>query len=160
MANDDLPGPPSEPGFKFETRVVQDGYAYWRSKVENGKLPARTAIDPTEIPRLLPCIVILDVIDGPELDFRYRLIGTKVAENLYRDYTGTLMSDIETQRAPSQIWQNCKSVVDSGEPLLPYTEYAGPNKGFRRAEDVILPLSSDGETVDNLLVFVEYIPRD
>lgn len=38
------------------------------------------------------------------------------------------------------------------------TPYVGLYQSFRDVEDTILPLSSDGERVDNLLVFVCYIP--
>ncbi len=112
-----------------------------------------------DIPKLMPHAVNLDVRREPELDFRYRLIGTYVAEHLFKDHTGSWFSEIEYQRAPSTIWQNCAHVIETGKPLLPETPYVGPNQGFKSVEDVILPLADDGETVDSLLVFIHYMRR-
>ena len=143
--------------FEFQSRTVAAGYAYWRSKLRNGSLPARSEIKPSEIPRILPHTVLLDVHRAPELDFGYRLIGTRVVEHLHSDYTGLRMSDIEDQRAPSAIWNNCRTVVETGAPLFPQTPYVGPHEAFRRAEDLILPLAADGGTVDTLLIFIDYL---
>jgi hypothetical protein len=144
---------------EFESPIVQDGYSYWRSKVIDGALPRRSDIDPVEIPRLMPHVVMVDVKRGSELDFRYRLIGTYVAESLYKDHTGSWFSEIEHQKAPSQIWQNCCQAVETGRAFISGTPYVGPHQGYRRVEDVILPLADDGETVDCLLVFVHYMRR-
>ena len=142
--------------FDFETRTLQDGYSYWRSKLVDGRLPRRSNINPIDIPRLMPHAVMLDVKRDPEFDFRYRLIGTYVAEHLFTDHTGSWFSEIEHQKPPSQIWENCKRVAESGEAFLAATPYVGPHQGYRRVEDIILPLAEDGETVDTLLVFVCY----
>lgn len=107
----------------------------------------------------MPHAVILDVRREPEPDFRYRLIGTYVSENLFRDHTGSWFSEIEHQRAPNEIWQNCCRVVETGKPLLPRSRYVGPNRSFKTIEDVILPLAEDGKAVDCLLVFIEFLRR-
>ena len=156
---DEDPNLPDESGFNFDSPIVKDGYAYWRSKLKDGALPARADIDPAEIPRLLPNIILLDVQREPDWDFRYRLIGTRVVEHLFRDYTGMWFSEIDHQRPPSTLWSNCRQVAESAAPMLANTEYIGPHQGFRRAEDVLLPLADDGRTVDTLLVFVAYLPR-
>jgi hypothetical protein len=48
--------------------------------------------------------------------------------------------------------------VDFGEAFKAETPYVGPRQGFKRIEDVILPLD-DGHTVDCLIVFVHYMSR-
>lgn len=143
----------------FESSVVELGYAYWRSKIIGGRLPSRAQIDPADIPRLLPHVMLLDVLREPDWDFRYRLVGTRVVEHLFRDYTGSRFSEIEHQRAPNKVFQNCRRVAESGRPLLANTEYVGPHQGFRRAEDVMLPLAEDGATVDTILFFVQYMSK-
>lgn len=158
MADDD-PAFLNEHPFEFQSRVVQDGYSYWRSKIVRGRLPARSDIDPSEIPRLLPNVILVDVQREPALNFRYRLIGTRVVEHLHRDYTGSWFSDIEHLHASSAIWDACTRVADSGRPLLANSEYVGPHQDFRRGEDVILPLAEDGGTVDSLLIFIQYLPK-
>ena len=144
---------------EFESPIVQAGYSYWHAKRGDGRLPRRSDIDPAEIARLMPHAILLDVKREAELDFKYRLIGTYVAENLFKDHTGSWFSEIEHQKAPSKIWQNCCRVVETGEAFKPGTPYVGPHHGFKRVEDVILPLADDGQTVDCLLVFVHYMSR-
>lgn len=145
--------------FDFQSRIVSEGYKYWVSKIHDGYLPKRSDIRPAEIPRLLPNIILVDVYRTPDWDFSYRLIGTKVVEHLHRDHTGVRMSAIEHQRPPSKIWDNCKTVAETAKPLFPETPYVGPHEGFRRAEDIILPLVDDDQVVDTLLVFVDYLQR-
>ena len=144
---------------EFESPIVQAGYSYWHSKRVGGRLPRRADIDPVEIARLMPHAILLDVKREPELDFKYRLIGTNVAENLFKDHTGSWFSEIEHQKAPSEIWQNCCRVVKTGEAFKAGTPYVGPHQGFKRVEDAILPLADDGHTVDCLIVFVHYMSR-
>ncbi len=149
----------NEDPVRFESSVVELGHAYWRSKVVGTLLPARSDIDPAEIPRLLPNVMLLDVQRSPEWNFRYRLVGTRVVEHLFRDYTGSWFSEIEHQRPPSRVFDNCRRVAETGRPLLANTEYVGPHQGFRRAEDVMLPLAEDGRTVDTVLIFVQYMSK-
>tara|TARA_R110002110_G_scaffold214748_1_gene428557 strand:+ start:774 stop:1259 length:486 start_codon:yes stop_codon:yes gene_type:complete len=154
--------PPVDQGdapLEFDSPILREGYAYWYAKIRDGALPRRTDIDPVEISGLMPHAVLLDVKREPEFDFRYRLIGTYVSENLYKDHTGSWFSEIDHQKAPSRIWQNCLHVVESGEAFKADTPYVGPHQGYRQVEDIILPLADDGKTVDCLLVFVHYMRR-
>lgn len=147
--------PPSVRG-----RVVELGQAYWKSKCNGDRLPARADIDPLDIPSLLPQIILLD-IDRDPWDFRYRLIGTNVVEHLAMDRTGSWMSEISHMAPPSTIFTSCVEVASSGKPLLySDTPYVGPHQAHMHADDVILPLASDGATPDMLLVFVEYFSKN
>ncbi len=136
--------------------ILDLGRAYWQRKCRNGRLPARADIDPAEITDLLPFTILLDVHRDP-WDFRFRLIGTGIAYHLTSDWTGKWMSDIAFMQAPSQIWDNCIAAAQGNEPYMSQTPYVGPHKDFYRADDIILPLARNGETVDMLLVFVEYL---
>jgi PAS domain-containing protein len=52
---------------------------YWDAKRQNKLMPPRSDIDPVEIPRLLPYVMLIDVVREP-LDFRYRLMGTQACD--------------------------------------------------------------------------------
>lgn len=142
----------------FASDVVWRGYEYWSSKITDAGLPGRSDIEPTEIPSLLPHIILMDVRYEPR-DYRYRLIGTLVTKHLSRDWTGTWMSDIEFQKAPSQIWTNCDTAVDTRTAIISNTPYVGPYQEFMKAEDVILPLIDEQGQVNMLLVFVDYLTK-
>ncbi|MEP4887562.1 MAG: PAS domain-containing protein [Alphaproteobacteria bacterium] len=139
----------------MRNRVVELGENYWKSKCVAGRLPARSDIDPLDIPSLLPQVVLLDVRNDP-WDFRFRLIGTNVVHHLSEDWTGSWMSEIEHMAPPSRIFNSCVEVASSGVLSRSETPYVGPHHNYIRAEDVILPLATDGATPDMLLVFVEH----
>ena len=107
---------------------------------------------------MLPQILLLYVSRDP-WDFRFRLIGTNVVYHLSQDSTGSSFSEIEHMAAPSRIFSTCVEVSNSGEPLRSQTLYVGPYVNYVTAEDIILPLADDGETVDKLLVFVEHFAK-
>jgi hypothetical protein len=139
-------------------RVLDLSLNYWESKIIDGRIPARRDIEPLDIPELLPQIILLDVTRKP-WHFRFRLIGTNVVYHLSEDWTGSWFSEIGHMAAPSRIFTACVNVASSGNPLRNQTPYIGPHSNFVSSEDLILPLSDDGETVDKLLVFVEYFSK-
>lgn len=132
-------------------------YAYWDHIRGERLMPSRADIDPAEIPEILSCVFLLDVAEGP-LDFRYRLIGTKMSASMNRDHTGRWMSEIEHQRPPSRIWSACAWVVETRMPLSSDTPYVGRHHEFKTTEDLIMPLSADGESVNMLFVTADFLP--
>ena len=144
------------PLLALRSPINQVGFDYWKRKRGDRPMPARRDIDPAEITRILPHVFLLDVRQQP-LDFRYRLVGTKMDENMLAHYTGVWMSQIAHQRAPSRIWSNCRKVALGGLPISGDTPYIGKNKAFLTTEDLIMPLSNDGKTVDMLFVTVGFV---
>ena len=119
-------------------------------------MPGRCDIDPAEIAKILPHVFLLDVRHNP-LDFRYRLVGTKMDEHMLGRYTGMWMSQIPHQAPPSRIWANLRQVVTQGRPISGDTPYIGKGKEFLTTEDLIMPLSDDGCTVQMLFVTVGFV---
>lgn len=142
---------------RLTSPVNRASFAYWSSKHDGDALPGRANVDPLEMRAFLVNIVLLDVLRDP-LDFRYRLIGGVVRHHLSADLRGQSMRQISHQAPPSIIFESCRQVVDSSQPLSSAIPYVGPHKDFRAAEDLILPLASDGRTVDMLLVTIDYFP--
>lgn len=64
-------------------------YNYWRDKHRDGQPPSRADIDPPlQIPRLLPNLFLMDLIDGY---FRVRVVGTEITRRAGRDSTGQIL---------------------------------------------------------------------
>ncbi|MEH6631533.1 MAG: PAS domain-containing protein [Halopseudomonas aestusnigri] len=149
----------------FKTAAVELAYKYWLSKcpsVQNlsqisdqipGQIPGRAHIDPMEMVDFLPNILLLDVQREP-LDFRFRLVGTRVIPLLSRDYTAEWMSNIANLKAPGKVWTNCSSAAEFAEPVYAFTPYTGPKRDVMDVEDLILPLAADGNTVDMLMIIL------
>lgn len=147
---------PCEPLLALRSPVNRLSYDYWKQKRGDRLMPARSDIDPADIQKILPHVFLLDVRQQP-LDFRYRLIGSKMDEHMLGRYTGLWMSQIPHQRPPSRIWANCRKVALEGRPLVGDTPYIGKGSEFLTTEDLIMPLSDDGLTVEMLFVTVGFV---
>ncbi len=139
--------------------VTADGRADWHPRVAelwrylHAKRPhggpwRRADIDPVDIPRLLSNIWLFDVV-GPPLDFRYRLVGTKIADSMQADHTGRLLSEVfpDPRASIAEAWTRLEFMVDSGRP----TWRNGPSVAARRdtrdsIENLMVPLAgADGQ---------------
>lgn len=153
---DDPANRPGEPLLALRSPVNRMSYDYWRQKRGERAMPARCDIDPAEILKILPHVFLLDVRQEP-LDFRYRLIGTKMDQHMLGRYTGLWMSQIPHQKAPSRIWANCRKAALEGRPLAGDTPYIGKGKEFLTTEDLLMPLSDDGRAVQMLFITVAFV---
>lgn len=148
---------------KQATPVLLTGFDYWAAKRGERLMPARADIDPLEIVSILPHVVLIDVLrdarPGWPLDFRYRVMGTTVDAHMSRRFTGVKMSDVPHQQPDSQLFRNFAHVVKTREPQFNRVPYVGPHKDFLSVVDLVMPLSTDGETVDMLMSIVDFIPK-
>ena len=137
--------------------VLCDLFTYWNRIRGDRAMPARRDLDPLDIPALLPWVLLTDVRRDP-LDFRYRLIGTAVAERSRRDYTGRHFSELPHTRPDSIVWQVRAAVVETRRPQWALAPYTGTTQGLnvKSVSGIYLPLSADGETVDMILSGAAY----
>ncbi|MBM3597401.1 MAG: PAS domain-containing protein [Alphaproteobacteria bacterium] len=130
-------------------------YRYWRSiHPEGGGLPGRQHFDPTDVPRLLANIWLLDVERDP-LRFRYRLVGTAL-ERFYGEHaTGRYLGEVNSKYFDPAYFQHYALVVN--EHAHHYRRGAPTFEPDRRiasrahVERLLLPLARDGSTVDTIL---------
>lgn len=134
-------------------RLIEEIVAYWESKRAGRLAPRRADIDPTEIPRLLPYLFMLDVLDGGA-DFRYRLIGTHITEGMGRDVTGKKISELYEDRpqARKQLDATFRLPLTNKQPIFSRGRvFWMPRREYQRFIGCSLPLSSDGATIDIVL---------
>jgi hypothetical protein len=144
---------------QLRSPITRAGYEYWLSKKGDRAFPARADFDPLiEQPRLARHMVLIEVRLDP-LDFRYRLIGHAVRENMAEDWTGRWMSEIPVQRSPNPIWQHAEWVLEHKVPRFYRPPNLGPNKASRAIESAQLPLGPDADTIDMMMVFVDFLVR-
>ena len=141
---------------KYDHPALQQLYNYWLSKIEDGKIPGRSDIDPLDFPEILPKICLIDVDrtdDG--LAFRFRLLGTEHQEFNQRDYTGHRLDEAFPADVAAKISAAYIQVVDSREPHYWRETLAAVGRDHIGYERLICPLASDGKSVDMLIgVFV------
>ncbi|WP_193369316.1 PAS domain-containing protein [Pelagibius marinus] len=129
--------------------------AYWLSKCpssETGQaFPRREDIHPEDIPHLLPYIFIVDVLrGGGELDFRFRLVGTKIV-TIEGEHTGQRISDMFPDREGySVLWQQYRDAA-AGAVWVRHEILRWPEQDQVAYEVVLAPLQDDRGQVTMLL---------
>jgi hypothetical protein len=125
-------------------------YAYWRKKKGKRPAPLRAAIAPEEIKALLPNIYLIDVVgEGPR--FRFRLVGTGVAEGYGDDITGKFLDELDLDMVGDEINAQYHQAVAECRPILHRWNYTKKDGRHIEYERLILPLASTGDKVDMLL---------
>ena len=128
---------------------------YWNRRRADRLMPARADIDPMHIVDLLQFVLLIDVLSDPR-DFRYRLIGTAVVEISRSDMTGRRLSATAGKGPGSIVWDNCERVVTCRAPFSRSPPYIGPSERFRDCENLLMPLSTDGDRVDMVFQVVDF----
>ena len=71
---------------------LQDALDYWRLKSAGKPMPRRSDIDPLDIPKLLPHVMVVEAL--PSGRYRYRLIGTENADAQGVYATGRYLDEV------------------------------------------------------------------
>jgi hypothetical protein len=130
--------------------MLRELYAYWLAKKGSLIAPPRAAIQPDEITPMLPNIVLIDVVGDPPR-FKMRLVGTKVVEAFGQEVTGKFVDEIDQGAVGPAILARARALVAERRADLHVWEYTKNDGRHIKYERLILPLSSDGESVDQLL---------
>jgi hypothetical protein len=130
--------------------------AYWQSKRGARTMPSRQDLDPVEMVSFLPNVVLIDVLDGGR-DFRYRLIGTNVDDLLQESCTGRSLSEFPERDAA--IRESCGRAFATGQPVSRSLAYRGPGEHHVEIQQITLPLSADGRSVNTLMVVITHLPK-
>jgi len=126
---------------------------YWESKRRGRTAPARADIDPLDIPDLLPRIMLADVFRDTAggLDFRYRLSGTGIGRTHGSELTGRGPLDLRPPAYGALIDSHYRQAVERRRPLAHRITLRTSRQTCAYAR-IILPLATDGETIDKLLM--------
>lgn len=124
-------------------------YRAWRAKAGDRPAPSRADFEIADLRPWLGLLVLIDVVDGGA-DFFYRVYGTEITSFYGNDLTGKRLSSVEPE-IQALVFPEYRRAVATLRPL-----YVVRRPRIRREEAwvarVILPLSRDGTTVDQILV--------
>jgi hypothetical protein len=113
-------------------------------------MPARTDLDPTEIPQLLPYLMLTDVLEDGR--FRYRLVGTEVERSFGANMTGRCLDELMFGDYLAYLTTLYRRVVEEGQPIVASSRYGGADgQSPLFTERMMLPLSGDGQRVDMVI---------
>ena len=148
---------------EIDSTILLQGIAYWRGLCRERKFPARADVTPRGLAGLLRYTTLLRVIDGGK-DYEYRIVGDAYVMAHGTSFQGKRWSDTD-KLSPgyhAAIKSTYDRVVRKGEPVAMrgWIERGGKNSGLVYSEYLFLPLGESDQTVDHILVFAVYVPRD
>jgi len=136
---------------QIESRQIRQLFLYWQSKCgSDGRIPRRADVDPAEIPRLVPNILIVDVEYNP-FRVRYRLVGTKVVQATGFEITGKYLDEIVLADDEGPFLESYQTCCATRAPILTRIKWHLDAETTGEYDACFLPLSEDGETVNKVL---------
>jgi hypothetical protein len=130
--------------------ILGNALRYWECKRGDRRMPSRRDLDPTEIPRLLSHLQMIDVIDYGAR-FRYRLVGTTLVETFGFDYTGRFADELFSGVRRDFVQNIYRTVCDERCPVFLHNVYQTVKHYSLVGMRLFLPLSNDDEEVNIIL---------
>jgi hypothetical protein len=124
--------------------------AYWRSRKHGDILPTRRDIDPWEMRAFLTHVFLISVTQNP-MRFWFRSVGGGITDSYGENLTGKYVDEIDLDDMQKEVIADYKAAALEARPVYSRCEYVKDDQRHLRYERLLLPLSSDGETVDMLL---------
>ena len=128
---------------------------YWEEKRRGRLMPARADIDPFELKRFLPGIILIDVVADARR-YVYRLVGTREVAMRGNDPTGRSMIEGFFAANLAEALAIPDRVVAMRAPLFLARAFTAPDGRIGDEELVMLPLAEDGETVNMIFGYTHH----
>ena len=128
-------------------------YRYWDSRRGLQPMPRRGDIDPVDMRAWLSRITLIEVANGGE-HMRYRVVGTEVVGLRGFDPTGWSVEAAFPREDADRVLSAYRDVISQKKPV-----FCHPAERTHQHRDpvvgvMLLPLSNDGETVDQILGYL------
>jgi hypothetical protein len=136
--------------------------AYWHAQRGERRLPSRRDLDPMDFPWLLGNISLAEVVRDPAggpVRYRLRLVGTRAAERFGYDPTGRFIEELPEPTYRERLRVAYNEMVRRAVPLVERLDMLIDDR-THDYEMLRLPLGSDGETVDMILLAADFFAPD
>jgi hypothetical protein len=134
-------------------------FRYWNAKRGTRAMPSRADIDPLEMKPWLAGTALIDVTHTPDrmtpYTLRYRLVGTQPTKLRGREVTGMSVEIGWFGADLCAALENYRLVIEQKAHVYDWDRTLSADGASREGETLLLPLSSDGETVNMVLVYQE-----
>jgi hypothetical protein len=129
-------------------------HQWWVSKC-GGDIPDRSDLDPADLKRLLPNILISDVEHEP-FRIRYRLVGTRAREATGFDIVGRYLDEL-LPTDPDEPWMDDYSLAyRTRRPVLGVSSIRTTSGGVFTYEYGLFPLRRGGAAIDQFVAVEDY----
>ncbi len=130
-------------------------YEHWQAIHPDQGLPGRQHFDPLQVPQLLSWIWLVDVHREP-LRFKFRLYGTQHIPPSGGDHTGKWIDEAYPNFVTSDVYADYVLVAEQGVPSYRKGNASYHAPEYKELERVMLPLATDGQTVDMIMAITVY----
>lgn len=145
----------NDSSFEFIDADLRRLSALWNEKRGMRFAAARADMDPATLRFILGNVLLVDVLREP-LRFRYRLVGTNLVVRTGFDPTGKLVDEHPEPEFRREALKVYHQMIETRVPYQARFDQAFDGR-TRRFEVLLLPLSSDGETIDMILGAMKYL---
>lgn len=141
----------------INSRILAKLFQDWQSWCGPSSLPKRAEFDPVEQGYALGYLALVEVHGDPGARrFRFRVNGQHQVDWQRFDLTGRWLDDHPEPEMRDLTQSTYETVANEGEPKY-FNRDMVLDCRPRRYESLVLPLSSDGEKVDLLLVGIHHV---
>lgn len=148
---------------RIRSKSLRNLLSYWNAKVDYlQRLPARADLQPDEMVPFLPFVALINV-QNTVPRFQFRLIGTGIVSAMGRETTNRSVDEALFGANTPNVENFFSIPLSSRGPAYATGQYTvAPNGRTLAFETLLLPLSSDGASIDMLLggLVGERIQRD
>jgi len=141
----------------FPSPFLREVHEYWLRKRGTRALPSWSDIDATEIPRLLPNLLVVGVEYDP-LRFLFRLVGAQIVE-FRGNVTGHHVDDVpwNTPETCASVQESYAQVVASRAPLFVELEIRTKSGAHRHIYAGVWPLAPGPDApIDRCIATEDY----
>lgn len=147
--------------FVLASRRNAHVYAHWVTACGKKSMPNRHEMQPEVIPfdllPELPYIYIAQVMrDELGTWFKFRLMGTGLAESLKQDGTGKMLLDLQIGGWEEEWRRNLVSTTQAKLPVVDESTIKTESGLLLDIEHLALPLSEDGTNVDRIFGCIDF----
>ncbi|WP_300297247.1 PAS domain-containing protein [Ferrovibrio sp.] len=138
---------------------IADFLAYYRGIHPADRLPSRRDFDPMAVPRLLPHLILVEVVHGDRPGFRIKVAGEEIVRAFRMPLQGRRLEDIAEEDEPGRPYSILTRAAVAKSGLVAH--YCGAPRmrfalDFADIEYVHCPLAEDGVTVDQIVSVFHY----
>ncbi|MDE2227798.1 MAG: PAS domain-containing protein [Alphaproteobacteria bacterium] len=137
-------------GILIKSAPLRRLYRDWDARRAGRRVPARADFDPVEMKYILGQLSLIDVARDP-LRFIFRLHATGNARHLGVDRTGKDLAFMPNPDVREHVRAHYELAVASREPVVQHRGGSFADGREWDYEVLVLPLASDGETIDMLM---------
>jgi hypothetical protein len=136
---------------ELSSSIATELYAYWERKRGARRMPARGDIDPADLKRILPSI-ILARMERESRRVRFTLVGTRCVAHAAMDYTNHYLDEIDFSCDFDTDWHEVYRVLArERRPIFGIVKTFLKDSRVCELAELLLPLSDDGETVTHCI---------